>query len=39
MADVTWRSPDRQERADAARNRAKVLEAAERLFAERDPRR
>jgi NAD(P)-dependent dehydrogenase (short-subunit alcohol dehydrogenase family) len=28
---------DRQERADAARNRAKVLEAAERLFAEGDP--
>lgn len=38
MADVSWRSPDRQERADAARNRAKVLEAAERLFVERDPR-
>jgi AcrR family transcriptional regulator len=29
---------ERQERADAARNRAKVLEAAERIFAERDPR-
>jgi AcrR family transcriptional regulator len=28
----------RPERADAARNRAKVLKAAERLFAERDPR-
>jgi len=28
----------RHERADAARNRAKVLAAAERLFAERDPR-
>lgn len=28
----------RQERADAARNRAKVLRAAERIFAERDPR-
>jgi AcrR family transcriptional regulator len=29
---------DRHERADAARNRAKVLKAAERVFAERDPR-
>ncbi len=29
---------ERQERADAARNRAKVLAAAERIFAERDPR-
>ncbi|HWL98873.1 MAG TPA: helix-turn-helix domain-containing protein [Nocardioidaceae bacterium] len=28
----------RAERADAARNRAKVLKAAERVFAERDPR-
>ncbi len=27
-----------KERADAARNRARILEAAERLFAERDPR-
>ncbi len=40
---VTWRDEppgnrDRQERADAARNRAKVLEAAERLFAAGDPR-
>jgi AcrR family transcriptional regulator len=32
------RPAGRQERADAARNRAKVLAAAERLFAERDPR-
>ncbi|AOS64618.1 TetR/AcrR family transcriptional regulator [Actinoalloteichus hymeniacidonis] len=31
-------SDRRQERADAARNRARVLEAAERLFSERDPR-
>jgi len=31
------RLEERQERADAARNRAKVLEAAERVFAERDP--
>jgi AcrR family transcriptional regulator len=29
---------DRHERADAARNRAKVLKAAERVFAEGDPR-
>ena len=29
---------ERHERADAARNRAKVLAAAERVFAERDPR-
>lgn len=29
---------ERHERADAARNRAKVLRAAERIFAERDPR-
>ena len=37
---VEWRdrAADRAERADAARNRAKVLEAAERLFAERNPR-
>ena len=37
---VAWRDQpaERHERADAARNRAKVLEAAERLFAERDPR-
>jgi AcrR family transcriptional regulator len=41
---VVWRPPirdgdllpDRHERADAARNRAKVLEAAERLFAQGD---
>ncbi|MGH3761443.1 TetR/AcrR family transcriptional regulator [Actinophytocola sp.] len=32
------RSGARAERADAARNRAKVLKAAERVFAERDPR-
>jgi AcrR family transcriptional regulator len=48
MASEGWR-PDmfnllddqpagRHERADAARNRAKVLKAAERVFAERDPR-
>jgi AcrR family transcriptional regulator len=38
---VTWRAAqpaDTHERADAARNRAKVLAAAERLFAEGDPR-
>jgi AcrR family transcriptional regulator len=38
---VSWRAAqpaDAHERADAARNRAKVLAAAERLFAEGDPR-
>ena len=30
--------PELRERADAAQNRAKVLQAAERVFAERDPR-
>jgi AcrR family transcriptional regulator len=45
-APVSWRRSgtrvrdqpgDRHERADAARNRAKVLEAAEQLFADGDP--
>jgi AcrR family transcriptional regulator len=42
QSPVSWRRPvqpgDRHERADAARNRAKVLGAAERLFTEGDPR-
>lgn len=36
--DLPLAGPDQpRERADAARNRARVLAAAERLFAERDP--
>jgi AcrR family transcriptional regulator len=37
VPDLRDQPGDRHERADAARNRAKVLEAAERLFADGDP--